>query len=150
MKTRMHQAISEVTDTMTSLAQKTRHIIRDYALDNPDGAPDSLEDYVKNAKAYPDTLATDWTDRNDVTYDVVYVGTNPMFWVVVSGLSEEMCLSLSNGNYGNSNSSGFVGLTYKSSQSECSKTTSCYDAPVSLATAVTGCTPEAALGLSNT
>jgi hypothetical protein len=38
MKTRMHQAISEVTDTMTSLAQKTRHIIRDYVLDNPNAA----------------------------------------------------------------------------------------------------------------
>ena len=143
MKTRMHQAISEVTDTMTSLAQKTRHIIRDYVLDNPNAASGSMKAYVVNAKAYPDTLATDWTDRNDVTYDVVYVGTNPMFWVVVSGLSEEMCLSLSNGNYGTGVSSGFVGLSYTSSQSECSETTPCYDAPVSLATAVTGCTPEA-------
>ncbi|MBQ9034519.1 MAG: type II secretion system protein [Alphaproteobacteria bacterium] len=136
MKTRMHQAINEVTDTMTSLAQKTRHIIRDYQLDIEDGATsDDLNVYVKKANAYPDTLATDWTDRNDVTYDVVYVGTNPMFWVVVSGLSEEMCLSLSNGNYGNSNSSGFVGLSYGSDET-------IHNSPVDLGTAVTGCTPE--------
>ena len=135
MKTRMHQAINEVTDTMTSLAQKTRHIIRDYALDNPNAASGSMKAYVVNAKAYPDTLtATDWTDRNDVSYDVTYVGTNPMFWVVVSGLSEEMCLNLSNGNYGTNVSSGFVGLSYGSD-------TTIHNSPVDLGTAVTGCTP---------
>ena len=135
MKTRMHQAINEVTDTMTSLAQKTRHIIRDYALDNPNAASGSMKAYVVNSKAYPDTLtATDWTDRNDVSYDVTYVGTNPMFWVVVSGLSEEMCLNLSNGNYGTNVSSGFVGLSYGSD-------TTIHNSPVDLGTAVTGCTP---------
>lgn len=144
MKTRMHQAVNEVTDTMTSLAQKTRHIIRDYVLDS--GTAGNMNCYVAKAKAYPDALTAtetegdtcvtlNLTDRNDVTYDVEYVGTNPMFWVAVSGLSEEMCLSLSNGNYGNSNSSGFVGLSYGSD-------TTIHNSPVALSTAVTGCTPE--------
>lgn len=140
MKTRMHQAINETTDTITSLASKVRHIIRDYQLDNPSAAANtSMKDYVITANAYPDSLTdTDWTDRNDVTYDVIYVGTTPVFWVTATGLSEEMCLHLSNGNYGTNASSGFIGLTYTSTGDTCTNTKS---APVPLSVAVTCCSP---------
>ena len=110
MKARTQQTLSEVTDTMTSLAAKVRHIVREYELDKT--STSTLKQYTINAKAFPEVLKDSWTDRNDVTYDVTYVGTNPMFWVNVSGLTEEMCLHMSNANYGTGVSSGFVGLSY--------------------------------------
>lgn len=133
MKARMHQAINEVVDTVTSLAAKVRHIIRDYQLDNPSTtAGTSIQAYVVTAQAYPDVLEESWTDRNDVTYDVTYGGGSPMFWVIASNLSEEMCLHLSNGNYGTGVSSGFVGLKYGENGAT-------LQSPVPIATAVDNC-----------
>ena len=73
MKSRMHQAVNETVDNMTALAQKTRHIIRDYQLDIEAGATsDDLNVYVNSANAVPEGLEWDdssskWTDRNDVS-----------------------------------------------------------------------------------
>lgn len=136
MKARLHQTTNEVIDTATSLAQKTRHIIRDFVLDGDS----DLQAYVIEAKAYPDVLEDGWTDRNDVTYSVTYVGGSPMFWVVASNLSEETCLHMSNGSYGTISSNGFVGLSYDGNEIH-SQT------PIPLATAVDNCSDGASIYL---
>jgi type II secretory pathway pseudopilin PulG len=112
MKAQTHQKINEVTDNLTTLARKVRVVARDYT-----GAAGSLNSYVDTGRAFPDSLKYDaskgFTDRNDITYNVRYIGEGGaiLFVIGVSGLTTEMCMNMVNANYGNKATSGFVGMS---------------------------------------
>ena len=118
MKAQMHQRLNEVTDNLTTLARKVRVVARDYT-----GNAGSLNSYVNNGRAFPDSLEYDaskgFTDRNDIAYDVYYAGEGgPVLFVIgVSGLTTEMCMNMVNAHYGNRSTSGFVGMSIGSSNS---------------------------------
>lgn len=111
MKAQTHQRLNEVIDNMTTLASKVRVVARDYT-----GNVGSLNSYVNTGRAFPDSLEYGdggFTDRNNITYDVYYAGEGGqvLFAIKVSGLTTEMCMNMVNANYGNSSTSGFVGLS---------------------------------------
>ena len=111
MKAQTHQRLNEVIDNMTTLARKVRVVARDYT-----GNAANFKSYVNTGRAFPDSLEYGdggFTDRNDITYDVYYAGEGGqvLFAIKVSGLTTEMCMNMVNANYGNSSTSGFVGLS---------------------------------------
>lgn len=119
MKAQTHQKINEVTDNLTTLARKVRVVARDcWDAENSKQCEvgSIIDDYIEKAKAYPDSLEAGsggFTDRNDVTYNIKYVGEGGaiLFVIGVSGLTTEMCMNMVNAHYGNRSTSGFVGMS---------------------------------------
>lgn len=120
-KMQRNQRMNEITDNFVNFARKVRQVSRDYYIEGEtiksmcgESACSSFADYVQYGKAYPEELTYsggDFVDeRNDVTYNVTYVGNNIMFMVSASGLDEQTCMQLATMNYGTPSTSGYMGM----------------------------------------
>lgn len=118
-KVQENQRINEVIDNITSLAYKVRPVMRNYR--NGDSTAfgyESLTQYLYASKAYPEGMEVEgvnFVDRNNVKYRVLGVNgedarARMIYVILITGITEKMCLQLATANYGSKASTGYVGM----------------------------------------
>ena len=128
-KMQKNNRINEITDNFVNFARKVRQVARDYDIEGGTiksmcgaAACASFADYVQYGKSYPEDLnysgGSFVDERNNVTYNVSYVGnSNIMFVISASGLDEPTCMQLATLNYGTPSTSGYMGINVGASGS---------------------------------
>lgn len=118
---------SNVTiDEIGTLANKTRMVFHEFVLDSK-ASTSALDfnQYICNANAYPSSLDYDkdsngkcasgksFVSNNDVLYDLAYVTSSKnidYFYIKVSQLDNEMCMTISQSTWGSPSINGYVGI----------------------------------------
>lgn len=157
-KMQKNNRMNEITDNFVNFARKVRQVSRDYYIEGEtiksmcgESACSSFADYVQYGKAYPEELiysGGDFVDeRNDVTYNVTYVGNNIMFMVSASGLDEQTCMHLATLNYGAPSTSGYMGINIGAASSTAALA-SLSRQQMTIGEAVTACTGKSVVYLA--
>ena len=115
--TTTHKA-NTVIDETGVLANKTRTIFREFVYDNKDSMNTtaiSMDEYVSDARAYPESLALEtsgFVDKDDVLFNIYAFRDSGVdyFYIQVSQLSEDLCMALSQSNWGSPSINGYVGI----------------------------------------
>lgn len=107
-------------DEIGTLANKARTVFHEYVLDKKrnDQTP-AMNAYLANAKAYPTSLEfTDnhFVSNSDVVFDLEHFTTGEdkniidYFYVKVSQLDNEMCMTIAQSTWGSPSLNGYVGI----------------------------------------
>lgn len=107
-------------DEIGTLANKARTVFHEYVLDKKKNAQTpTMNAYLANAKAYPASLEfTDnhFVSNSDVVFDLEHFTTGEdkniidYFYIKVSQLDNEMCMTIAQSTWGSPSLNGYVGI----------------------------------------
>ena len=113
--------INQAIDEVSSLAQKTRSIFREYVVIQKPTEKVDITDYIFKAKAFPDVLAYNnsskvFENNEEVKMKIIHdvaSGVDLHYFILeLSDLNEDVCMGLVNAQWGTAASNGFIGMSF--------------------------------------
>ncbi|MBR6356309.1 MAG: hypothetical protein IKR92_05595 [Alphaproteobacteria bacterium] len=111
---------SNVTiDEIGTLANKARTVFHEYVLDKKEGDAlnfSTFNAYLANAKAFPASVEANddgFLSQNDIQYDLQHITSSKdvdYFYIKISQLDNEMCMTVSQSTWGSPSLNGYVGI----------------------------------------
>lgn len=144
---------NKVIDEISELSRKVRIVARDFS----GSASDSMNSYVRDAKAYPEGLEGTGTavfsGADGVNYSITYQGSDyVLFTITATNVPEDVCMQIVTSDWGSNATSGFRGLTVGGASSAVNTSlangTSVSSKPMSIGSAASSCSDGATIHMS--